>query len=346
MGHGCRSLKYTEPREQSASLLRLIIKEMGQHDAGFHPLSFAVWYEYLAGINPPLVQALDERRRAQGRLDDEAIEALYHTHVAEPDADVASQVGDRLQQVITAMSDSARTTGAAAGQFGEQLDGLARALAAEDREALAAQTRAAKEGTSQMHQQVDRLRSELDASRAEVDSLRGELARARVEALTDPLSGVLNRKGFDLELGALLAQPPAHGKVHCLILLDLDHFKRVNDRHGHLVGDSVLQALGQVLKRQVGEVGAVGARYGGEEFAILWASTTLKQAVELAERVRAKTKLLKVRDRSTNETLLTPTVSAGIAAWTPGEDASALIASADGALYRSKEMGRDRVTVA
>ena len=339
-------MRYTEPKDQSAALLRMVIKEMAQHDAGFNPLPYTVWYEYLAGINPSLNQALDERRKLMPRLDDDTIVELHRDYVADADSSTATRVAFELQRVISGVVESAASTGTTAGSFGEQLNELTTALKAEDLKALAPRLHEALAGTEKMKNSVDSLQDQLSQSLKEIETLRADLQRAREDALTDPLSGVYNRKGFDQRLTEMLAERPPSGCAHCLVMLDLDHFKRVNDNHGHLVGDSVIKALGQVLRKVAADAGLFCARYGGEEFAVLLPASNIKQAVQVAELVRTRTKALKVRDRTTNATLVTPTVSAGVAAWVPGDDASALIASADAALYRSKQNGRDRVTVA
>jgi diguanylate cyclase len=127
-------------------------------------------------------------------------------------------------------------------------------------------------------------------------------------------------------------------------MLDIDHLKRVNDDHGHVVGDRVIQAVGEILRTAVARGGCAAARYGGEEFAILLPRTSLDQSEQVAEDVRLRTKAMKIRDRRTQDVLLTVTLSGGVAALQPGDDAAALVERADAALYRSKQTGRDRVT--
>jgi diguanylate cyclase len=111
------------------------------------------------------------------------------------------------------------------------------------------------------------------------------------------------------------------------------------------MGDRVLQALGEVLRMLVAtEKGCTVARYGGEEFAIMMPDTDLTQSMNLAESVRSHTRAMKIRDRRTKEVVLTVTISGGVAVMHEGDDAHALIARADGALYQSKQNGRDRIT--
>jgi diguanylate cyclase len=112
------------------------------------------------------------------------------------------------------------------------------------------------------------------------------------------------------------------------------------------MGDRVIQGLGEILRQVVADSANSAARYGGEEFALVLPHSTLDDALQLAERARARAKAMKIRNRTTQEVMFTITVSGGVAALRPGDDATALIARADTALYRSKQDGRDRVTPA
>ena len=122
-------------------------------------------------------------------------------------------------------------------------------------------------------------------------------------------------RGAKHGLHDMLRHPPPAGSTHCLIMIDIDHFKRVNDTHGHQVGDRVLEGLGTVLRSMPAEPGMACARYGGEEFAILLPDTSLNKAVQMAEAVRSRTRGIRLRNRSTQAVELTVTVSAGVAAW-------------------------------
>jgi diguanylate cyclase len=197
-----------------------------------------------------------------------------------------------------------------------------------------------------MRSSAQELEQQVLVSCREIERLQVDLIRARDEAVLDPLTRVLNRKGFDLQLASMLAQPPEPGTSHCLIMLDIDHFKLVNDTHGHVMGDRVIQALAEVLRSCVSDKAHAVARYGGEEFAIVLPNCTLDDSLTLADSVRQRTRAMKIRDRRTQAVVLTVSISAGVAAMRPGDDASALIERADAALYKSKQAGRDRVTCA
>ncbi len=178
-----------------------------------------------------------------------------------------------------------------------------------------------------------RYRSEF-AARAYLQSM--ELWR---QARTDPLTGLLNRSGWEgLASRALAAEPVRHAtRPGCLVFLDIDHFKQVNDTHGHQAGDDALAALGRIIRHRQGK-GYVAARLGGEEFVVLACHASLQEAWRFAERVRA--------DFALAQEALGCTLSGGLAERLPGESLSSMLRRADDALYRAKSTGRDRLLVA
>ena len=154
------------------------------------------------------------------------------------------------------------------------------------------------------------------------------------ELRTDPLTGISNRRAFDESFEKLLT---VHANSEqgplAIAMLDLDHFKRVNDVQGHLAGDRVLQDVTQLIKAGIRE-GDVLARFGGEEFVVLMPHTTLESAAGLSERLRKR-----IEDK------LETTASIGLAASTPGESTTSLLARADAALYTAKKEGRNCIAL-
>jgi diguanylate cyclase len=336
-------MRYTEPKERSAELLRLALGHMGKHAAAFNPATFALWYEYVAGTNPGLQAALDRLMHDKTPIDDTMVVKLFQAHVAPADAAEMQRITGDFQRVMGGLSDTASTTGARASRFGVQLDDLSSALQALDAAQIAPQLDEARAGTEEMKTSVQTLQHEVINGQTEIMRLRDDLERARSEALIDPLTNILSRQGFDQHLATLLGQPAEAGRQHCLVMLDVDHFKKVNETHGHLMGDRVIQGLGEILRQSAAVEAHAVARVGGEEFAIVLQHSSLDDAARLAEAVRARAKAMKIRNRTTQEVMFSITVSGGVTALQPGDDAGALIARADAALRQAKRAGRDRV---
>jgi diguanylate cyclase (GGDEF)-like protein len=163
-------------------------------------------------------------------------------------------------------------------------------------------------------------------------------------ATTDGLTGLYNHRAFQDLLQKRVSEANRHGRSLALMMLDLDHFKSVNDKHGHPVGDAVLKAVSTTIKGLLRNEDIL-ARYGGEEFAVILPETTIKGAILLAERIRTAVAELVIKINSAS---LNVTVSLGISANHPDQgdgDKSALIEAADKALYMAKNAGRNVVRV-
>ncbi len=169
---------------------------------------------------------------------------------------------------------------------------------------------------------------------ASVRRLEAELSDL---AATDVLTGLPNRRSFSLAMEALVRESNRDGTRFVLGLLDVDHFKRINDVHGHSVGDEVLIRCGAVLRTDL-KAGDRVFRWGGEEFAIVLRDSDLERAHIACDRLRARLQ----DELSTVREGVTLTVTVGLAQWSPGESLDALFRRADAALYAGKDAGRDR----
>jgi diguanylate cyclase (GGDEF)-like protein len=179
-----------------------------------------------------------------------------------------------------------------------------------------------------------------ESSGTEVRYLR-ELYEA---SATDALTGLANRRRFEEVLRAEATNARIHRTPLALLMMDIDHFKALNDQHGHMAGDLVLQAVARALQNRVREADIV-CRLGGEEFAVLCPRTSGRQAQDLAERIRAEVASLVVEFDGRR---LRVTVSAGVAVQDPDmiSDPESLYERADKLLYRAKRGGRNRVSAA
>lgn len=158
-------------------------------------------------------------------------------------------------------------------------------------------------------------------------------------AVVDPLTDAPNRRGFYSALAPWVALARRHGQSTALIMLDLDHFKRVNDAYGHQVGDIVLKAVVEVGQKQLRDSDMLG-RLGGEEFAVLLPRTTIHDAMMVAERMRQAISLMPIK---TERALIYVTASMGVTTIRPDDSMVSLFKRADEALYAAKEAGRNKV---
>jgi diguanylate cyclase (GGDEF)-like protein len=177
----------------------------------------------------------------------------------------------------------------------------------------------------------------------EVEALRKDVEKARTAAATDPLTGAANRAAFDGEVARLCDLAASGAESFALLMVDVDHFKSINDAHGHPVGDRVLMALVGFCREHVRR-GDMVARWGGEEFAVLLPSASLR--VAHAKGAKMVKELGKRKWGIDAKGQIGFTVSMGAAAWAKGDDANALVTRADQALYKAKKTGRNKIVKA
>jgi diguanylate cyclase len=174
-----------------------------------------------------------------------------------------------------------------------------------------------------------------------------EQANQRLQALTmqDGLTGIYNRRYFDDKLLAEWQRAVRNRESLALLLIDIDHFKDFNDRHGHLAGDECLRRVAQVIRSTITRPSDAAARYGGEEFVVILPDTTAEGAVHVAENIRQSLQQVRINLESG---VTQVSVSIGAAAVVPSEARSPqdLVASADSALYQAKAAGRNRTVCA
>jgi diguanylate cyclase len=242
-----------------------------------------------------------------------------------------------MRSSMESASSDANDFDAQLAAFGENLSS---ASSAED---LTLRVDTMRSDVDRMNKSMTTLNARLEASRRTVASLQNELKLAREEASLDTLTGILNRRGFDLELARHCRNASDTATPMCMVMVDIDHFKKINDTYGHPFGDKVIRAVGQAMS-QLTQRKDTAARYGGEEFALLLPETSAIEAREVADRIRRAIARGQIKCNGTDP-VGNITVSAGVAEFVRGEDPTSLTARADRALYASKQAGRNQVTI-
>jgi diguanylate cyclase len=309
-----------------------------------YPQFYELLYTYATGVNPALNNRINEIFR-EGNVSADVAERLYNEFLRAQDTNARmSGVSERMSKRIVAVHDaidSAMTTASAysaslqiaSGDLGE---------AEPDAAVLKALSQSLLAETRRMQDANHRLEMSLQASRDDIEALQRDLDDVRREALLDPLTKIYNRKAFDEGLARAVERARETGEHLCLLLLDIDHFKRFNDTWGHQTGDQVLRLVAMTLKSNI-KGKDIAARYGGEEFTAVLPDTDLEGAVILADNIRKAIQAKELLKRSTNEKLGRVTASFGVATFGPSDTPSSLIERADRCLYAAKHAGRNKV---
>jgi diguanylate cyclase len=191
------------------------------------------------------------------------------------------------------------------------------------------------------HKQLD-LEKQLAERDAELERLRQEFRQMKEQASKDFLTNLANRFAFFDAMQSAIAQARTDMQSLSLMMIDIDHFKVINDRHGHLIGDMALQSFSKVLLSRM-NMTATAARYGGEEFAVILPNTDLSEALKLTDALREDLTNLKLHIKDGNAPDIRLTVSIGIAQFRLTDDVRHLIDRADSGLYAAKREGRNCV---
>ncbi|HEX8664823.1 MAG TPA: GGDEF domain-containing protein [Beijerinckiaceae bacterium] len=318
---------------------------MKAYGSSASPRSYEVWYTYVSGHKPLMNDAIKRLSAERGAVSDAEIETIYEAHLSgqryaaeaqQTSASVIAEIDDVVEMIEFALGSTAK--------YGQSLEALTQDLSTGPvdrtrlREVIGSLVNATKEVAS-TNQTLD---ARLKETRSEIETLRETLEAVRIESLTDPLTGVSNRKHFEETLIQAIERAGLDRSALALIVIDIDFFKRFNDTYGHLTGDQVLKLVGMTMRETVKSSRATIARFGGEEFAIILPGAAIEPARGVAESIRQSVMGRELVKRATGESLGKVTISAGVAALQAGDTAVSLLERADQCMYMAKRMGRNR----
>ncbi len=316
---------------------------MAQHKISPTPQNFELWFTYAIGQNAELVRTLDTAV-ANGKASDAHFAREVHAHFfTHAQSAAIDQLGGKLQDEVKRLALILESAGQDTSAFGQTLANVSSELDDGDVtqnfktivDGVAAATRA-------METRTKKLENQLEASAGEVSTLREKMETIRQESLLDALTGLANRRAFDLQMSEAIAEVASEGGELCVLMGDIDHFKKFNDTWGHATGDQVLRLVAQCFKSNV-KGRDTAARFGGEEFVVILPDTSLVNARRVAEQIRKAVESKTIVKRSTGESLGSITLSIGVAQFIRGEGAADAINRADTCLYAAKHAGRNCV---
>lgn len=313
---------YREGFAESKLLADQVLAEVVQRGVRPNPINFMVWYEYLLKRDPFVVDQL----AAATEYESVAVELFNHIVsricvMNEIDGIVLKLVNEIISD-IDGWEHNLST-------HSEILEKALSSLSSKTNDVSVAAyvVQSVVESIKELTTNAKGMKSKMEAVRSEVDTLKKQLEMSFKEAHTDPLTGIGNRRAMDKFIAEQLE--------------DIDHFKRINDQHGHMVGDSVLRFIAKLLKQASKGQDFVG-RFGGEEFILLLPDTSAANAFTFAEKLRKLLQETNLKLRNTTTTLQF-TASVGVSTYRKGELATDFINRADNALYIAKATGRNRV---
>jgi diguanylate cyclase len=326
------------------SLARRVVDLLKQHDVSTSPSNYEVWITHAAGVHPDLSRAIDAHLASGSKFTDAVNQALFdrffsNTRLTVDMVETSETVARELSGVIATLREAGDQTGAYADTLQNAATTIERGVDATDLSGVMASLVAV---TREMVANNRQLVTEMASSSRQIEALQTALQNVKVEALTDGLTGLANRRLLDETLRRRVDELDASAGL-CLLMCDIDHFKRFNDTWGHPVGDQVIRFIATVLGQHAhGDI--LAARYGGEEFALVFPRTHLAKASAIGEAIRQEIGSKRLTRRSTGQVIGAVTISIGVAQLRRHETVADLIGRADACLYASKRAGRDRIT--
>ncbi len=337
-----RKNPYSDDNARASEHLRLALLYLTRHGIPPSPLNYRLGYDSISGSNEELRKALETLLAEPGTPSEEALWDIYQRYFTQ-DEKALDAIRQELRRVILSVQKEFEVSGGNLSVYAGSLSRFAGLLDSSDpSDDLLVEVEKVIEDTRAMEQSQKQLNSQIFDVLNEVSELRRELDQLKEEALTDALTGISNRKAFDAALEQAILSSRDNKTPFSVLVADIDHFKKFNDSHGHLVGDKVLRFVASTLKRCTKGRDMV-ARFGGEEFAVILPQTSLSGAHAVAEQIRRTVSAGKLRKKSDDEVYGNVTISIGATQFYASDMPSTLIDRADRALYRAKNRGRNRV---
>lgn len=308
------------------------------------PHVYELFYTICAGQNAELNEALAtivaDKRKVSGRDAERLYDKYLSTDKTSAEmAGIGSKMNGEMSSLMSLIGTAVTTANTYQASLQNAEQKLASGPAQQNVEALVQSLLAATQTMAQTNAEVS---ANLETSRAQVEQLEDCLRAAREESSKDPLTGLANRRQFDIMLDEAILSAGNTNTPLSLLMIDIDHFKPFNDEHGHVAGDSALRYVASCIKSNIKEHDTA-ARYGGEEFAVILPQTSLEHAMSVAERIRHLVHARHLVKKATGEDMGRISVSVGATEREEKDSAESFLHRADMCMYAAKAAGRNQV---
>ncbi|SEM52793.1 diguanylate cyclase [Syntrophus gentianae] len=332
--------------ERISRYARLALPLMSKHDIPLIPENYSVWFTYVSGVDKDLTNRIDMIIKNGAYFTHTTNEELYRQFFTEKNDHELERIHKDLHlALVTIIKHLMELSGQSQDYESFVSDSVSILSEKSSLEDIKKITREIIKKTKIMTTFSKTLKNELSHTMKTLDVLKKDFEQIKMEIIEDFLTGMANRKAFDETLAIKMEEAMVESTDLSLLLIDIDHFKKFNDKHGHLIGDEVLKFVAKKTREMVRGIDFV-ARFGGEEFAVLLPQTSLKGAVVVAENIRKFFAQVQLKASSTSKPLGSLTVSIGGTSYRPGEPPETFLDRCDQALYSAKKAGRNKVACA
>ena len=330
-------MRYTDSHDQAVEYTKAAMSFLNKHGLTPNPATMSVWYDYVSGANPALVSAVDKALNDEGVLSNGRCQEIYERYlINQTDHEALDDASERLQSSMEEVRACIGEAGRDHGAYGEALIGISNQLkGGGTAEEVAGLVRGILDKTQEVIEKTKALEHRLAESSKEIEELNEHLREVRQQAMSDPLTGIANRKYFDLLLREEAERASKAKHDLALIFIEIENFRAFKEIYGAVIGDEVVKFVAGRLGQIAAKTGTP-ARYGGEEFALILPRTGLPEARLMADRIRQDLGAQKLKNLKTGERYGAINLALGVAVYASGEPAADLVQRANKALYEAK----------
>lgn len=336
-------MKHSDDVSKAVDLLKKTLPEMNKRNIATTPNNYAIWYEFIIGDNPELNAAIEELDSKKTTYTTEILQSLYEKYIADAHEAAVNNLSNSVKEIIHNFLNKVNKEGQGLTNYAQTLSSFSEKMEnANNIGDIKELIGHLLEETKKRESATQSMQTSLESMALEMKKLRAEVSKLNSEATTDSLTKVNNRRAFDMEVENFISASKADKKPLCLLLIDLDDFKRFNDKFGHTIGDKILRFVATLLKNNIKGCDSV-ARFAGEQFAILLPETAYQGAYIVAENIRERLSKQTLSDSAEKIELGTVTASIGVAQYSYGDSAEQLIRQADRFMHEAKRAGKNKV---